>query len=129
MSDDDLTTFLIDAGAVPAGLDHTAIEQLPVWVASHPLRNLGRLPVPSHVLHATLATSMRSSTQLLPVSRSTRPVLLPTSRSFGRYQYSPTVIDAMIGLSTFLVGTMVIPPSLSGTSTTMVYGLPLPTWA
>lgn len=39
MTDDDLAVFFVSAGVLPDGLDRSAIEQLPVWAASHPLRN------------------------------------------------------------------------------------------
>ncbi len=39
VTDDDLAEFFVSASVVPAGLDRSAIEQLPVWAASHPFRN------------------------------------------------------------------------------------------
>jgi pimeloyl-ACP methyl ester carboxylesterase len=39
VTDDDLATFFVSAGVIPAGLDRGAIEQLPVWEVSYPFRN------------------------------------------------------------------------------------------
>jgi len=39
VTDDDLAAFLVDAGVVPAGVDRTTMEQLPVWAGSLPFRN------------------------------------------------------------------------------------------
>jgi pimeloyl-ACP methyl ester carboxylesterase len=39
VTDDDLATFFVSAAVIPGGLDRAAIEELPVWAASRPLRN------------------------------------------------------------------------------------------
>ncbi len=39
VTEDDLAAFLVSAGVVPAGVDRTTMEQLPVWAGSLPFRN------------------------------------------------------------------------------------------